>query len=196
MVRADLVERERIGAERIPLRNKHGDVIAHALVDAVDAERLRDFGGSWHLARNGYAQRTWKEKGARKQVYLHRFILRLPTGGPHCDHVNRNRLDNRRVNLRIATNAGNGQNRGSKPGSSSRYRGVSWDQNRGKWQAAVTLDGKRHALGRFDTEDKAAAAAGLWRAANMPNATDSMAIWGVFKDLIDREAVGIARYGT
>jgi hypothetical protein len=125
---------------------------AAALVDPEDYER---FGGlRWYLT-SGYAAR--RAHGAT--VYLHRLILGLvPGDGLQCDHINRDRLDNRRVNLRTVPQARNLRNRGSKPGSSSRFRGVWFRADRGTWGAQAKLEEQAHCLGTFKNEIDAAIA--------------------------------------
>jgi hypothetical protein len=82
---------------------------------------------------------------------MHRLILQPPLD--RCvDHRNRNRLDNRRGNLRVVTHAENMMNVGANKGSTSRYRGVSWNKRRSKWIASFR---GRH-LGCFDSEGDAA----------------------------------------
>ncbi len=90
-------------------------------------------------------------------IYLHRQIAGAPRG-LDVDHINRDRLDNRRSNLRVCTRGQNLQNVASR-GGSSLHRGVSWSKVAGKWRADVKLEGKQHYLGLFECEEDAAAAA-------------------------------------
>jgi hypothetical protein len=77
--------------------------------------------------------------------YIHREILSVPDG-LECDHVNRNPLDNRRKNLRIATSTQQkGNQRILRTTNKSGYRGVCWHKQQGIWRA--TLKGKH--LGLF-----------------------------------------------
>lgn len=85
-------------------------------------------------------------------LYLHQLILwRM-----HVDHVNRYGLDCTRRNLRPATSRQNQGNRGKRPGTSSRFIGVSWWAAGGCWRAQIKDHGKVICLGRFDDEALAA----------------------------------------
>ena len=93
-------------------------------------------------------------------IYMHHLVIGIPTDGLVVDHINGDGLDNRRVNLRFCTKAENCRNqvKRRKIKTSSRFKGVTWDKNRGKWLASITLNRKRHNLGRFTTEREAATA--------------------------------------
>src|SRR5258706_10250374 len=89
---------------------------------------------------------------------LHRFILDLPPYRERpidVDHVNRDGLDNRRENLRLATRAQNLANSGGRPGT-SRFKGVSFCRQTGRWKVQITVDGHGRNLGRYATEEEAA----------------------------------------
>jgi hypothetical protein len=148
----------------IPLRRRDGSVRAHAKIDREDAH-LAAY--RWCLMPLGYVVRNLP-RPAEGCIYLHRAVLGLEPGdGLQADHITGDRLDNRRSNLRIVTNAQNSQNLSSK-GGTSRYRGVYWFADRGKWVAAVTLNGRRKTVGYFDSEDDAAHAASEYRRLHMP----------------------------
>lgn len=127
-----------------------------ALVDDADLEWLSAW--SWHLAPNGYAARGGSTGG---RALMHRQILGLEPGdGKQGDHINRDRLDNRRENLRVVTAAENSRNTGARPSRSdlpySPHRGVSWSRSKRKWRASAVLDRKQHHLGYFRDEAMAA----------------------------------------
>jgi hypothetical protein len=84
---------------------------------------------------------------------MHNVILNVKG----IDHKNRNGLDNRRSNLRLATK---GQNAANAParGGSSRFKGVSWDATRRKWRVQIRVNGTTRTLGRFLKERDAAEA--------------------------------------
>lgn len=152
---------------QIPIRARDGSVRTYALVDDEDAwaAELR-----WSWCR-GYAKRRVQHRRATCLLALHRCVLGLlPGDGLEGDHINGNKLDNRRANLRVVTHAQNMQNQRANTGGTSRARGVSWDARRGRWFAKVQVAGVQHALGRFHTEHEAAAAAALFRAKHMTHA--------------------------
>jgi hypothetical protein len=76
----------------------------------------------WNVSPRGYA-RTWVRNvdGTRKYVHLHRLVTQAKEG-EIVDHKNRDKLDNRKTNLRIASSALNALNRGSS--GKSKYKGV------------------------------------------------------------------------
>lgn len=150
---------------RIPLRDKTGQVVAHTLIDAVDAEAVNRY--RWCLTTDGYVRRNDR----KRYVRLHRVLLGLATGDPrHVDHINGDPLDNRRTNLRIVTRSQNAQNVRSHRDSTSRYRGVSWNRDCRKWQAHAYVDGRSRYLGLFVREKDAAEAARAFRAQHMTHA--------------------------
>ncbi len=77
-----------------------------------------------------------------------------PSG--QIDHKNRNGLDNRISNLRVATSSQNQANKGMRSDNTSGVKGVTWDAERCKWLAAIHVNGKRIGLGRHDSIGDAA----------------------------------------
>ncbi|MCJ7729263.1 MAG: AP2 domain-containing protein [Sedimentisphaerales bacterium] len=94
--------------------------------------------------------------GRTKTVGLHREIMN-PRKGLLVDHRNNDGLDNRRANLRLATNSQNQCNRPkTRLKTSSRYIGVCFDKRAGRWAASIRKKGKKTWLGYFDSENEAA----------------------------------------
>ena len=159
----------------IPLRGPSGVDAGVAVIDAQDFARLGSL--PWRLDRDGYVMRkAWVKGPARGvrgkvvRVYLHREVMGLPnraTDSRIVDHINFDRLDNTRANLRIVTVAESVHNRRSQYGSSSRYTGVTLHRS-GQWQAQVRFDGKDHYLGLFTNEHEAGRVAAAFRAKHMP----------------------------
>jgi hypothetical protein len=152
---------------RIPLRARSGSIRAYTVVDATDAAWVSQW--QWRMDTNGYAYR-WDHGHIR--VSLHRALLGLQGNTPHVDHINRDQLDNRRINLRETTHAGNMQNRKRHRHSRSQYRGVQWDVKGQSWRARVTINGRRFNLGSFKDEAVAGEVAKAARLTLMPFATD------------------------
>lgn len=110
----------------------------------------------WQMDR-GYLRAPGGRRGV--VLYLHRLILQRIIGrklecGEIADHKNGMRSDNRRVNLRVTTPAGNSQNLRCGP-----FRGTTYLKKYKKWQAAVIHLGKMHYLGVFTSRKVAAKAA-------------------------------------
>lgn len=143
------------------------------LVDRADHDALV-VDGPWHFnAGRGYAYRAESIGGQRtKKVPMHRDLLGLTDPKIDADHINRNRLDNRRLNLRAATRAENSQNTSSHRDARSPHRGVDFHRATARWRARVSVGGRTHNLGYFETEEGAAEAAREGRRRLMPFATD------------------------
>lgn len=149
---------------KIPLRDRLGVVVAHALVDGSDADRV--MARRWHRTARGYVGHCAGE-------LLHRFVMGLAPGdGRYVDHINHDRLDNRRSNLRVVSNAENMQNRSPRRLGTSRHRGVCYCKQTGRWKAQAMLNGQGHFLGRYATEEEAARVATAFRVEHMPCAED------------------------
>jgi len=114
------------------------------LVDDDDYEVLKDF--KYHITYKGYACRSkWSPK---KNIYIHREILGAKKG-EQIDHINRDKLDNRKCNLRICSQSENSHNRQIMKHNSSGYKGVVWDKPNNKWKGIFTLNGKQVFCGRY-----------------------------------------------
>jgi hypothetical protein len=124
---------------------------------------------SWYL-HNKYVVGRKIIEGKVYRAYLHRLVLGVTSD--RADHINRNRLDNRRCNLRIATQAENGQNLGIRSDNRSGYRGVRWDGKR--WLAQATIKGEVVFRARFSSKEEANEAVKAFRAANMPFSQEAL----------------------
>jgi hypothetical protein len=78
--------------------------------------------------------------------------------GEECDHVNGDKLDNRRCNLRVVTRSQNNMNAAKHRNTTSKYKGLSWRAGLGKWQVSIQRDKRIYHLGHFVDEDDAAKA--------------------------------------
>lgn len=129
-----------------------------ALVDKCDAELI--LGVKWVASPNGntwYAQRTVRrEDGRRTTQKMHQLL----TGWKQTDHANGDGLDNRRANLREATNAQNQFNTGPQVTNTSGFKGVhrSPRLRTPSWVATIQAGGVRRFLGTFASPAEAAQA--------------------------------------
>lgn len=129
-----------------------------AIVDEADRHIVSS--RKWYAMKSGdklYAAFVENVNGKSKTTYMHRLIQGAGEG--QCvDHKNGNSLDNRRSNLRIATESQNMQNVGITKANTSGYKGVHWHSAASKWHARIRVDGKRLHLGLFDAAEDAHAA--------------------------------------
>lgn len=132
-----------------------------AVVDDEDADLS---GLKWHAAENRsgnvYARR-WISDG--QNAYLHRVILervieRELLREELVDHIDNNALNNKRENLRTATNKQNVRNSRKHSDNSSGYKGVTRATATGKWHAQITANRVKYHLGDFETKEEAHAA--------------------------------------
>ena len=131
----------------------------YAIVDTEDLRRLSRF--RWCTSKKSkksskpliYAHRNDGDKA----VYMHREVLSVD-GSQEIDHINGNTLDNRKANLRVCTRRQNAQNLRKRKGYRSRFKGVCWSKNTGKWRARIDHSVKQIHLGYFESESEAAKA--------------------------------------
>lgn len=141
------------GAVRIHLPNTGN----FALIDEADLALVEQY--AWREFRYAVAH------GDGRTVYMHRLIMGEPAG-LQVDHINHDKLDNRRANLRLASHGQNLQNRRAGYGCTG-VRGVSLQRN-GRFRARAMVDGIEYRAGTFDTLDEAAEAAAELRRELMP----------------------------
>jgi HNH endonuclease/AP2 domain len=126
-----------------------------AIVDDCDYEEISK--RSWYCSANGYA--CAKKDGVI--VLMHREIM-SPKNGEHVDHINGNKVDNRRENLRCCTSAENAYNAKTRFDSVSGYKGVNLDKRGKKWRARIHVGGQEYSLGVFDSKHDAARMYNFW----------------------------------
>lgn len=129
-----------------------------ALVDDEDYEHVVA-AGPWHATkpRGGrvYAQRSVRRPDGRRTTQkLHMYL----TGWPETDHWDRNGLNNRRTNLRLATRGQNNANTRLRSDSTSGFKGVAWHKRSRYWYARIRVGGQTRFLGCFPTPEDAARA--------------------------------------
>lgn len=128
----------------------------YALIDAEDADWLSEYAWNamWSPTTKSYYAGRMGRLGEKRTVYMHRAILRC-IGKMTGDHRNATAtLDNRRCNLRHATQSQNSTNRRKRSDNLSGVVGVSRREN-GKWRARITVDRKLINLGDYGTREEA-----------------------------------------
>jgi len=122
------------------------------LFTKIDVQDFEDIGRfNWCLwAPTGRKHRYAMRKQDKTTVKMHRQILGVKNG-VFVDHINGDGLENRRFNLRVATNSQNQWNQSPREGT-SHYKGVCWHIRDKKWTAGLMYHGKRIWIGQFDSE--------------------------------------------
>lgn len=130
-----------------------------ALVDKEDFEELskRKWSAKWSKnTKSYYAARSQWAVDTKKNhtIQMHRQILGHPSGMV-VDHRNGDTLDNRRINLRVATHSQNSRNQKKKSGNQSGYKGVGWSKSRQYWEVRLRIKGKYVHMVGFSSKEKA-----------------------------------------
>ena len=95
---------------------------------------------------------------AQNDIRMHRLIMDVENKNTEIDHLNHNRSDNRRENLRIVTRSENCFNMGLRKDNTSGYSGVRWFKRDQLWEARITVHGVKYYLGRYKNKTDAIAA--------------------------------------
>lgn len=135
----------------VPLAARGKGIVAYAMIDHED--RAVAEGRNWCLTVSGYPM-SRRDDGTGYD-YLHRLIL--PGDGLVADHIDGNKLDARRRNLRLCTQRENSRNRAKHKRNTSGFKGVTQRPN-GSYRAVITVDRKAIQLGSFVSAAEAAAA--------------------------------------
>jgi hypothetical protein len=124
----------------------------------------------WHAVRSPrksgpplyYARRSAEGTFNRKLIHMHTEIAKR-AGFPECDvvdHADRNGLNNTRENLRPCSHSENGANKKKRPGTSSRFKGVTWVKAKYRqcWKTMIKAHGVTYFIAEFANEEDAARA--------------------------------------
>ena len=135
------------------LKNCYYDVTCYGgknfMIDINDYDKVKKY--TWHVDKGGYV--ITKTNG--RTIKLHRYLLDLLADKQwEVDHINRNKLDNRRKNLRLSDRSGNCINK-IFPNNTSGTTGVYWNKSADKWCVQISKNNKRYYLGSYDNYDDA-----------------------------------------
>lgn len=153
---------------------KYKDKMLECIIDTKDLQKVSDFPNTWFgyydRKRDSFVVYGHSYLGKKKQgsIYLSRYLMDCPDD-LQVDHISRDRLDNRRSNLRNITQMQNSQNkRVYKTNKSCGIRGVTWYKSTNKWRAQYQVNKKKYHIGYFDTLEEADIAVQKVRAEKMP----------------------------
>jgi hypothetical protein len=131
-----------------------GSAKSPLLIDDCDEALISS--RAWRVGSHGYARINVKAQGKQMTVLLHRALLGLLPGDKReVDHINGNKLDNRRCNLRLCEKRQNGANRGKQSNNRSGFKGVEWHKASRKWCARIGYRNRSIHLGMFDSPELA-----------------------------------------
>lgn len=130
------------------------------LLDDDDYYRFRGF--NWHLKDDGYvicdSSKPRRREGISAKLRIHRLILACDDG-LDVDHINGNKLDNRKCNLRLVTRSENLANRDLRE-HTGKLTGAHFNKSNNKWFATIgykcPIRGRKYNqfLGYYPTEEE------------------------------------------
>ena len=122
------------------------------IIDKSDFENV--YKHYW-IERAGYIGSKLAENMTPRYIMLHRFLIGEIPKGLQVDHINRNKHDNTRKNLRIVTPLENCQNKDKTPKSKCGYRNIHFRERIKKYEASITYNNKKYWVGSFDNPQEA-----------------------------------------
>lgn len=135
------------------------DDVVHVYIDndktkimLCDIEDWKNLKNCYWTEQQGYAVAIKNYEWIR----FHREVMNVDNPKIQVDHINGNRLDNRKTNLRLCSNQENSMNRYENSNNSSGYKGVYFDKDRNKWRGAIQYNGKSiKSTKRYNTPEEA-----------------------------------------
>jgi hypothetical protein len=142
-----ILDKER-NIAKIVLRDKYQNIIGYSIIDYDDYEKVKDY--KWYMT-DGYCVTKGINKNNAVDIYCVIFNNRIP-----YDHIDNDRLNNRKNNLRPVTNQQNSMNMSKKSTNKSGVTGVKkQNRNSPRWIANITYKYKSIWLGVYNTFDEA-----------------------------------------
>jgi len=126
----------------IEIYDKKGRLRGLTKIDLDVVDRVKDIKWGWH---SGYVKNS-------KVGSLHNFIMDTTS---KVDHINRDKFDNRKENLRLCTFQENNRNKSRHKNNTSGVTGVSWRKDSGNWKAIIFINYKNISLGSYDKKEEA-----------------------------------------
>ena len=120
--------------------------------DLADYDLIKKY--CWHTDKDGYL--VSRDVSTRKFVKLHRLIMNCMNDSTIIiDHINRDKNDNRKDNLRMCTRAENSRNKSLSKNNKSGVTGVFFNKKINKWGSQIIIDGKSIYLGTYKDKNEA-----------------------------------------
>lgn len=113
--------------------------------DLDDYQQVKQY--CWSQNSQGYIHA--KEREAGRSIKLHRLVMGVNNPKIYLDHINRNKQDCRKDNLRICTNAQNQINRNLRKDNVSGYTGICFNRLKNKWVATISHKEKNIHIGYY-----------------------------------------------
>lgn len=128
----------------IVLYDKQHNEVARTIIDLEDVEKIKNY--KWSRESAGYVISS-------THIKLHRLIMDCPED-MFVDHVNHNRLDNRKQNLRTCTKQQNNWNKSTQHNNTSGFPGINMLPG-GKYRVRITMNNRRMHIGCYNTLEEA-----------------------------------------
>lgn len=118
--------------------------------DLDDYDLIKKY--TWYLNGRGYL--SAHQPKTQKEIRMHRLITNA-SSDKQVDHINHNRLDNRKENLRLVSSSQNNMNKGRQSNNTSGITGVSYYKRQDVYEAQIQVNYKQIHLGRFKNKEDA-----------------------------------------
>ena len=128
-------------------------------IDLEDIEKVQKY--TWYVNQSGYVYTSIQigrknKRGVYHNILLHRYIMDVENSTyPLVDHINRDILDNRKNNLRLANYQTNVLNSSLRRDNKTGYKCVFLNKQTGKYFSQVRRNGEIKYLGSADTAEQA-----------------------------------------
>lgn len=126
------------------LIDKNNKEVGKMIIDMDDVELFKN--KKVYLHKTGYASCRFN----KQTTFVHRIVMNIVDSNLTCDHINGDKLDNRKCNLRICTQADNSKNKKIPKNNTSGHKGVCWNKSAKKWIAYIGKNKKLYNLGSFE----------------------------------------------
>jgi hypothetical protein len=117
-----------------------------AKIDKEDYLKIQNL--SWCINPQGYAIARPRGVGKQRLINMQQVILGI-IKGKEIDHINHDKTDNRKQNIRFCTRQQNTWNTSKSKGKSSLYRGIHWVHEKKRWYVRIRCNHKESFLGYY-----------------------------------------------